>query len=419
MKTYLVGGAVRDLLLGRESKDKDYVVVGATPEDMEARGFQKVGADFPVFLHPETRDEYSLARQERKTGKGYLGFETRFSPDISLEDDLKRRDLTINSMAMDNKGNILSPWGGKEDLLNRTLRHTSEAFSEDPVRILRIARFRARLGEEWSISNETKEIIKDIKDKNILSELTSERVWLELEKSLREENPRLFFDTLKDLDVLEKLFPIIYKMTSVEEPLKWHPEGNTYEHTMLVLTAARKLTSDSRVLFSALTHDFGKTVTDPKDYPKHYGHEKHGLKPIEEFCSELRVPTEYKKIAKGICRYHMHMHKLDVMKPLTFVRMFENLKAYHNPEIIDLLHMVGCADHRGRLGNEDSDVKHLNLLYDYFLASKNVDFAYAVENFTKGNKIPQGEQAKQLMEKARSYKIMEFKSQKSDTNFKF
>ena len=429
MKKYLVGGAVRDMLLGKTPEDKDYVIVGSTEDNMLSLGFERVGADFPVFLHPETREEYALARREEKTGKGYLGFTSEFGVDITLEEDLSRRDLTINSIAMEHMEDteffisgdeggytVFDPFGGKDDLHNKILRHTSNAFEEDPVRVLRVARFKARLGKEWQVADDTKTLIENMGKSGVLEELTPERVWKELSRALTEPYPALFFDTLDECNVLEYLFPIIHKMKSVEEPIKWHPEGNTYEHTMLVLTAARELTDDLTVLYSALTHDFGKTLTDPNDYPKHYGHEKSGVPLVERFSDELRVPSAMKKYAKMVCRYHMHMHKLKDMKALTFVRMFNSMRAYQDPSAIDILHTAGCADARGRLGSHNCDISDLSIIKDYYEASR-ISFEDAVKNYTKNNQTPNdGEKIKALIEKARTGQLAKYKSELHNSN---
>lgn len=428
MNKYLVGGACRDMLMGLEPKDRDYVIVGSTPEQMLSAGFSQVGADFPVFLHPETGDEYALARREKKTGVGYLGFTSEFGTDVTLEEDLSRRDLTINSIAFqterdmylnttgedfdcfdENEYVVYDPFGGKQDIHDKILRHTSSAFEEDPVRVLRIARFKARFGKEWDVAPETKELIEKMGNAGVLAELTPERVWKELSRALTEPYPALFFDTLNECNVLEHLFPIIHKMKTVEEPIKWHPEGNTYEHTMLVLTAARELSDDLTVLYAALTHDFGKTATNPADYPKHYGHEVTGVPLVEKFSDELKVPSSLKKYAKMVCRYHMHMHKLNDMKPLTFVRMFDRMRAYHDPVALDILHTVGCADARGRLGSHNIDISNLSMIKEYFEASK-ISFGDAVKKYSKGIEPKDGEKIKLLIEKARQLELAEYKN---------
>lgn len=394
MKIFLVGGAVRDYALGLEAKDKDYVVVGATPQEMLDAGYSQVGADFPVFLHPETGDEYALARTERKTGEGYLGFETDFNTDITLDDDLYRRDLTINSMAMiPGDDFIFAPHGGLQDINDKILRHTSDAFSEDPVRVLRIARFRARLGPEWTVADDTKRLIHDMAKKGVLNELTPERIWKELSRALMEDHPRLFFDTLLECDALHVVFPEVYQLKTALESNRWHPEGNAYEHTMLVLTQAAKpgmgLDLDGR--YAALVHDFGKGITPRKDLPKHYGHDVKGVDIVNDFSNRLTVPHKICDVAKKVTRYHMSMHKLKELNPKTIVHMFDDMNVLHSAHAVHVLYLVGICDARGRLGHEDDDVKELALLLGYYNAYKSVKFADVfLDGETNPNKIKQG-----------------------------
>lgn len=374
MKVFWVGGAVRDLEMGRVPNDEDFVVVGATQQDMLDKGFEQVGADFPVFLHPVTGDEYALARKEKSTGKGYHDFETDFGPNVTLEEDLERRDLTMNAMAMGEDGKVFDPFGGRADIQNKVLRHVSHAFAEDPVRVLRLARFRAQLGADWEVHDTTRTMCQNMADLGMLDDLTNERVGQELMKALASDHPRVFFDTLDDLGALETLFPVVHKMKTVEENLKWHPEGNTYEHTMLVLTAARAYNATLRQMFAALTHDFGKTLTDPALYPSHKMHEVTGVRLVKEFADQMRVSTEFKKHAALVCRYHMHMHKLDEMRAKTFVKMFDGLGAWNNPAVVHDLLVVGVADMRGKLGNEDAEAAPKYKLLETFHAARDVKF---------------------------------------------
>ena len=389
MKTYTVGGAVRDTLLGLVPKDLDYVVVGATAKEMVELGFSQVGADFPVFLHPETGDEYALARREHKTGKGYLGFTSEFGTDVTLEEDLGRRDLSINSMAFDEEGNVVDPFGGRVDLENKVLRHTSNAFEEDPVRVLRLARFRARLGSEWKVADETKVLVSQMSKKGVLSELNAERVWKEMSRALMEKHPRLFFDTLLECDALHTVFPELYKLKTALESRRWHPEGDAFEHTMLVLTQAAG--SDLDVMFAVLAHDMGKGLTKFEDLPSHYGHDVKGVKVVEDFANRLTVPSKIRDAAMFATRYHMLMHQLDTLNPKTFVKMFSAYNAMNDRRKVEVLHAVGVADHRGRLGSENESVDHLDVLFDKYEAVKSVKFA---DVFPKGetnvNKIKDG-----------------------------
>lgn len=382
MKTYLVGGAVRDMLMGMEPKDRDFVVVGSTPEEMLSVGFEKVGADFPVFLEPVTGEEYALARREKKTGTGYLGFTSEFGTDVTLEEDLGRRDLTINSMAYEISGfgGYIDPFNGQEDLKNQILRHTSNAFEEDPVRVLRVARFRARFGRGWKVAPETRDLIHEMAKKGVLNELTAERVWKELSRALMEPYPRLFFDTLLECDALHVLFPEVYALCSAMESRKWHPEGNAYEHTMLVLTQSANFKFDLETRFAALVHDFGKGLTRKEDFPKHYGHDVNGVPVVKKFSDRLTVPSKMRDRAMKATRFHMNMHKLDKLNPKTFVKMFDEMDSQRDPETVNVLHRVGICDERGRLGSETVDINHLSEVVELFEAYKTVRFDQVFPN---------------------------------------
>lgn len=379
MKQYLVGGAVRDMLMGVDPKDRDYVVVGSTPEMMLADGYEQVGADFPVFL--KDGSEYALARREKKTGVGYLGFTSEFGVDVTLEDDLMRRDLTINSMAfeaeLDNPGSFLvhDYFGGHDDIHAKVLRHTSDAFAEDPVRVLRLARFRARFGADWTVAPETVRLVASMGRAGVLHELTAERVWKELSRALMEPCPRLFFDTLLEADVLHILFPEVYALKSALEHRKWHPEGDAYEHTMLVLTQSVLAGNDLTDRLAALVHDFGKGLT-PKDLlPNHFGHEDAGVPVVEKFCNRLTVPARMRDQVMQTTRYHMHMHLLGELKSKTFVKMFMGLGAWRDAEMVDRLHRLGVSDTRGKLGHEADDVTPLDLVQQVWAEVRTVTFA--------------------------------------------
>lgn len=388
MKTYLVGGAVRDILMGLEPKDKDYVVVGSSVEEMLAAGFEKVGADFPVFLHPETGEEYALARREKKTGAGYLGFTSEFGVDVTLEEDLGRRDLTINSMAIEaSKLNdycldIFDPYGGEDDLDNKVLRHTSNAFEEDPVRVLRLARFRARLGAEWTVAPETVTLVASMAKKGVLNELTAERVWKELSRALMEAHPRLFFDTLLECDALHVLFPEVYRLKTALEARRWHPEGDAYEHTMLVLQQGAQVAPSERldIMVACLCHDFGKALTPRDQLPKHYGHDVKGVPVTESFCNRLTVPSKTRDAAMYATRYHMYMHKLREMNAKTLVKMFDDMGVKNEVRKAYVLYWVGICDHRGRLGHENADVSQLGYFLSILRAYQSVKFADVFPN---------------------------------------
>ncbi len=393
MKTYLVGGAVRDMLMNQDSKDLDFVVVGSTPEAMLAAGFSQVGADFPVFLQPDSGHEYALARQEKKTGTGYLGFTSEFGPDVTLEQDLARRDLTINSIAYDvsGYGGFIDPFNGEYDIHNRILRHTSDAFAEDPVRVLRLARFRARYGAGWTVAPETQRLVAHMAKKGVLFELTSERVWKELSRALMEPHARLFFDTLLECDALNAVFPEIFKLVTAPEPRLYHPEGNAYEHTMLVLTQAVKNGYDLETRFACLVHDFGKGLTPVDRLPNHHGHELVGVPVVEQFCFNYSVPARMRENAVKVSRYHMYMHLLEELNNKTLVRMFMDTGAFNHPDFIEVLYRVGVCDARGRLGAEESSVASLSRLhvaYDAARATRFVDVFPAGE--TNVTKIKEG-----------------------------
>lgn len=398
MKTYLVGGAVRDMLMGLEPKDKDYVVVGSSPSDMLAAGFSQVGADFPVFLHPETGEEYALARREKKTGTGYLGFTSEFGMDVTLEEDLGRRDLTINSMALEVDPTdrfwgykLHDPFNGEDDLDNKVLRHTSNAFQEDPVRVLRLARFRARLGSDWTVAPETVSLVASMAKKGVLNELTAERVWKELSRALMEPYARLFFDTLLECDALHVLFPEVYRLKTALEARRWHPEGDAYEHTMLVLMQSVRSYDDLEDRLAALVHDFGKGLTPRDKLPKHHGHEVFGVPVVEQFCNRLTVPAKMRDRVMKTTRYHMHMHKLDTLNPKTWVHMFEDMDAFRDPVVVEVLYRVGINDARGRLGHDKTPIKHLVKVKKVFQAVRAVKFADVFPNGeTNPSKIKDG-----------------------------
>jgi tRNA nucleotidyltransferase (CCA-adding enzyme) len=378
---YLVGGAVRDMLMSKVPKDLDYVVVNSSHTDMIARGFEQVGADFPVYLSPEG-DEYALARREKKTGTGYLGFTSEFGPDVTLEEDLGRRDLTINSIAFQTDGfaGYVDPYNGTDDIKNKILRHTSNAFEEDPVRVLRLARLRARFGPEWTIAPETQVLISKMAKAGVLGELNGERVWKEMSRALMEPYPRLFFDTLLMTDSLHKIFPDIYKLKTALESRRWHPEGDAFEHTMLVLTqsALNNMPLESRL--AALTHDFGKGITPRNRLPSHFGHDVNGVALVYAFCNRFCVPAKMRDRAMKACRYHMYMHKLNELNSKTFVKMFDDMGASNDPETVKVLVDVGMCDERGRLGAENCGIEHLNVLYDIFEAYQSVKFAEVFPN---------------------------------------
>jgi tRNA nucleotidyltransferase (CCA-adding enzyme) len=388
MKVYLVGGAVRDRLLGIPGADRDYVVVGATPEQMTALGFKPVGADFPVFLHPQTKEEYALARTERKSGHGYKGFTFYCAPDVTLEDDLKRRDLTINAMAEDEAGHLIDPFGGAADLKAGVLRHVSAAFAEDPLRVLRVARFAARLADRgFRVADETNVLMRAIADSGELDHLVAERVWQELERALGETQPVRFFEVLRECGALKILFPEIEALFGVPQPPEHHPEIDTGVHTLLVLAAAARLTADPRVRFAALTHDLGKGTTPPAEWPKHIGHEERGAQLAKNLCQRLRAPNDYRDLAVLTARYHFHCHRIGELRPGTVLETLEALDAFRRPERVELFVLACEADFRGRPGWEQRPYPQGSLLRAAFAAAQGVDTAALASGQQNGAEI--------------------------------
>lgn len=353
METYLVGGAVRDQLLGLPVEERDWVVVGATPEEMIRLGFRPVGKDFPVFIHPETGEEYALARTERKSGHGYGGFTFHTGPDVTLEDDLRRRDLTINAMAMTPEGELIDPYGGREDLEQGLLRHVSPAFAEDPLRILRVARFAARFAK-WGfrVSHGTYALMKKMVREGEVDYLTPERVWKETEKALAEDTPSKYFEILHKVGALARLFPELEALFGVPQPAHHHPEVDTGIHCLMVVDAAAKLTKDTRIRFAALVHDLGKGETPAELLPRHIGHEERGVALLHGMCERLRIPNAWRELAERVVRWHGLAHRALELRPATIVDLFDRLDAWRRPELLEGF-LVACeADARGRKGHE-------------------------------------------------------------------
>jgi tRNA nucleotidyltransferase (CCA-adding enzyme) len=357
MKTYLVGGAVRDELLGLPVRERDWVVVGADPEALTSQGFRAVGKDFPVFLHPQTHEEHALARTERKTGPGYRGFVTRFSPDVTLEQDLERRDLTVNAIARDpDSGQLVDPFNGVADLNARVLRHVSAAFVEDPVRVLRVARFAARFASlGFTVAPETIALMKRIAADGELQALVPERVWQETQRSLEMPAPWVYFEVLREADALAVVFPEVAALFGVPQPEKWHPEIDSGIHTMMVLQQAARLSNDPIVRFAALTHDLGKGTTPSNEWPRHVAHEQRSVQLIESMCQRLRIPNNYRDIAVLVGRYHLLSHTLLELRPGTLLDLLENLDAFRRPTRLEQFILACEADARGRKGLENRD----------------------------------------------------------------
>lgn len=356
MQSYLVGGAVRDQLLEIDSYDKDYVMVGASIEDMLTQGFRQVGNEFPVFLHPKTQCEYALARTERKSGKGYKGFQVAFGPEVTLEEDLYRRDLSINAMAMDEEGNLIDPYGGQDDLQNKIIRHVSPHFREDPLRVLRLARFAAKLKSfGFVIAPETQIFLQEMVKSGEVNELTPERVWVETEKALNTTHPATYFLTLKHCGALKVLFPELDSLFGLSQPRKWHPEIDVGVHVMQVLQSACELSDDPVIRFAALTHDFGKGNTDKEILPSHRGHEIRGVDLLNNFYKRYPVPNSYKVVANRVAEFHGHVHRISEMKPSTIIKFLNRLKAWQQPLLFQKFLTACKADSRGRTGFEQAE----------------------------------------------------------------
>ncbi|MDO6747470.1 multifunctional CCA addition/repair protein [Gilvimarinus sp. 1_MG-2023] len=373
MQTFLVGGAVRDQLLGYPYSEQDWVVVGATPEAMQQLGFTPVGKDFPVFLHPESKEEYALARTERKSGQGYTGFQFHCAPDISLEQDLIRRDLTINAIAKSESGELIDPYGGAQDIQQKVLRHVSAAFTEDPVRILRVARFAARyhhLG--FTVASETQALMREMVEQGEADHLVAERVWKEMSRALEEKNPEVFIQTLKDCGALAKVLPELDALFGVPQPAQHHPEIDTGIHSLMVLQQASLLSDSSIVRFAALMHDLGKGVTPQDQWPRHHGHEKSGLSLIKALCRRLAVPNEHRDLALLVCEFHTHVHRALELKAATVNKLFKRLDVLRRPERIEPFLLACTADSRGRTGFETRPYPQADFLRGALMAASNV-----------------------------------------------
>ncbi|EJD6409964.1 MULTISPECIES: multifunctional CCA addition/repair protein [Providencia] len=390
MQVYLVGGAVRDQLLGLPISDRDFVVVGTTPEAMLEQGFQQVGKDFPVFLHPKTHEEYALARTERKTGAGYTGFSCYSAPDVTIEDDLLRRDLTINAMAQSDSGEIIDPFNGIKDLENRLLRHVSSAFSEDPLRVLRVARFAARYFEYgFSIAPETLALMQSMAATGELSHLTAERVWAETEKALKSSSPQVYFDVLRQCGALRVLFPEIDGLFGVPAPEKWHPEIDTGVHTLMVMKVIATLSDDIDIRFAALCHDVGKALTPPSVWPSHPNHGENGVVLIEKLCDRLRVPSSARDLARLAARYHDKIHIINKLPANDLIAVMDGLDSWRKPERITQLSLISEADARGRLGLEQQAYPQGEFLRQAFAIARAVEVKPIIEQGFTGPEIRQ------------------------------
>ncbi|VXA57989.1 Multifunctional protein (Includes: CCA-adding enzyme; 2'-nucleotidase; 2',3'-cyclic phosphodiesterase; Phosphatase) [Acinetobacter proteolyticus] len=373
MQVYLVGGAVRDHLLGHPYHEKDYVVVGATPEQLLAEGYQPVGKDFPVFLHPITKEEYALARTERKSGVGYHGFQFFTDTTVKLEEDLIRRDLTINAMAMDEAGTVYDPYGGQRDLEQRILRHVSDAFTEDPLRVLRVARFAARYAAYgFKIADETLQLMQDIAQSGELNALTPERVWKETSRALLEDHADVYFQTLRECNALKILFPEIDALFGVPQRPEYHPEIDCGIHTLMALKQACLAEYALDVRFAVLVHDLGKALTPVDELPRHIMHEERGIQPVTDFCDRLKVPTHLKNLALIVCKEHLKCHQIMNLKPGTLWRLLQRLDVLRRPEkVIAFVQACEC-DAKGRLGLEHRPYPQAQYVLDAMEIVRNI-----------------------------------------------
>ncbi|CAE6878801.1 2'- nucleotidase and 2' [Vibrio sp. B1REV9] len=398
MQVYLVGGAVRDHLLGIRSYDQDWVVVGSTPEIMLSQGYTAVGKDFPVFLHPKTKEEHALARTERKSGAGYTGFECFFDQSVTLEDDLIRRDLTINAMAMDNEGKLYDPYGGQKDLQAKVLRHVSAAFIEDPLRVLRVARFAAKLAHlDFHVAEETMQLMRDMVHNGELSTLTPERMWQEWHKSLSTSRPDVFLSVLKECGALAIVLPEIDALFGVPQPEKWHPEIDTGIHTLMVAQQAAKLSDSLPVRFAAQVHDLGKGVTPESEWPSHKMHCHTGLKLIKNLCDRVRVPNEFRDLALMVCEQHSNIHRAAELKPQTIIKILNKFDVWRKPQRLQDILICCQADHAGRKGSENQPYPQASLFMRAYQAAASVEVQAIIKDGFKGPAI-RDEQEKRRIE---------------------
>ena len=388
MQFYLVGGAVRDQLLGLAIKDRDHLVIGATVEQMLAQGYKQVGKDFPVFLHPKTQEEYALARTERKTGRGYGGFTVDASPEVTLEEDLMRRDLTINAIAQDEHGTLHDPYHGQQDLKQRCLRHVSPAFVEDPLRVLRVARFAARFAHlGFTVAAETMALMQQIAASGELEALTAERIWQELERALNTQSPWVFIEVLRECGALQRVMPEIDALFGVPQPEQWHPEIDTGIHTLMSLKQAALRSDDTQVRFATLLHDLGKALTPKELLPKHHGHGQKGIAPIKALCERLRVPNDYRDLAILTSDLHQDIHNLLQMRADTILRKLDKMDAWRKPQRVAQLALVCAADATGRTGFENNAYPQAQWLQTMLQQAAAVDIKPILADGFKGAEI--------------------------------
>ena len=398
MKIYAVGGAVRDALLGLPVQERDWVVVGATPDELTAQGFKRVGKDFPVFLHPKTGEEYALARTERKTGRGYTGFTFDAAATVTLEQDLERRDLTINAIARDSDGAIVDPWAGRADLTARVLRHVSPAFREDPLRVLRVARFAARFAPlDFTVAPETLELMKEIVAAGEMEALTAERVWQETVKGLRTDRPDVYFDVLRSCGALARIFPEVDALFGVPQPEKWHPEIDTGVHLLMALRVAAEISKSETVRFAVLTHDLGKATTPKLLLPAHHGHESRSVDLLEKLCARLPVPNKFRELAVLVARHHGVVHKAAELKPQTVLKLITETDGLRQPDRFDEFLLACEADARGRKNLRDRPYPQAERLRTALSAARAVDAASVrAERNAEGAELGKAMQAARL-----------------------
>lgn len=403
MEVYLVGGAVRDRLLGRQARELDYVVVGGTAEALVAQGYKPVGRDFPVFLHPETKSEYALARRERKTGPGYRGFVTEFAPDITLEEDLLRRDLTLNAIAQREDGTLVDPYNGQADIEARTLRHVSPAFSEDPVRILRVARFAARFAPlGFTVHPSTMALMRQMVEAGEAAALVPERVWQETARALGEPGPQVFFEVLRECGALAVIFPEVDRLFGVPQNPQWHPEIDTGVHVMLCLKRAAVLKAPATVRFAVLAHDLGKGTTPRAEWPRHIMHESRGLPLVDALCSRLKVPNEFRELAHLTCKQHTNVHRALELRPATVLKLLGECDAFRRPERFRELLLACQCDAQGRTGLEEKPYPQRNYLESALVAAAAVQLSDEERAGLAGQAIAQALQEKRLAVLARA-----------------
>lgn len=404
MQIFLVGGAVRDQLLNRPVTERDWVVVGASIDEMLAQGFQQVGKDFPVFLHPKSKEEYALARTERKSGKGYTGFAVNADSSITLEEDLSRRDLTINAIAQDDEGNLTDPFNGQADINNKLLRHVSPAFAEDPLRVLRVARFAARYAHlGFRVADETLVLMREMVSAGEVNYLTPERVWKETQRALTEKNPEVYFSVLRECGALKVLFSEIDALFGVPQTATYHPEIDTGVHCLMSLQQAVKLSDDPLIRFATLIHDLGKATT-PKDIlPRHIGHEERSVPLIEILCQRIKCPNDYKELSLAVAAWHTHCHRALELKASSVLKLFLRLDAFRRPERFAQFLICCEADARGRTGFEDRDYPQANFLHNAYQVCLDVKAKEFVERGISGIKI------NEAMHKKRIVLLREFK----------